>query len=248
MIYLPCVYYPIQDDDRATGFLLPTYGTSTLRGQAISNAFFWAIGRSQDATFFHDWFTRAGQGAGAEYRYVAAAQSSGNLRVYRLDQNEHEYTDNGQTTTLPATKSFELTGNMNHAISRNVRARARLDYFSDVTTQQLYYQDVYQATRNSRVIEGGLTGGVRSDVHEPSLPAERVSRATPTAPRSTAARRACSTTVAPQRLFGSPIYASMNTEYAYLPSRSITNGVVDRRRQPRPLRRWRRRCGCRSRG
>ena len=77
VIYLPWVYYPIQDDERATGFLLPTYGTSTLRGQAISNAFFWAIGRSQDATFFHDWFTRAGQGAGAEYRYVAAAQSFG---------------------------------------------------------------------------------------------------------------------------------------------------------------------------
>ena len=25
-MYLPVIYYPIQDDDRATGFLLPTYG------------------------------------------------------------------------------------------------------------------------------------------------------------------------------------------------------------------------------
>ena len=57
LMYLPIIYYPIKDEDRATGFLLPTYGSSTLRGQAISNAFFWAIGRSQDATFFHDWFT-----------------------------------------------------------------------------------------------------------------------------------------------------------------------------------------------
>ena len=37
---------PDPEDQRATGFLLPTYGTSTLRGQAISNAFFWAISRS----------------------------------------------------------------------------------------------------------------------------------------------------------------------------------------------------------
>ena len=79
------------------------------------------------------------------------------MRFYRIDQNEHEYTDNGQTSTLPATKSFEISGNMNHTISRNMRARARLEYFSDVTTQQLYYQDVYKATRNNRVIEGGLT-------------------------------------------------------------------------------------------
>jgi LPS-assembly protein len=157
VIYLPWVYYPIQDDDRATGFLLPTYGTSSLRGQAISNAFFWALGRSHDATFFHDWFTSAGQGAGVEYRYAAAAQSAGNFRFYRIDQNEHEYTDNGQTSTLPATKSYEISGNLNHTISRAVRARARLEYFSDVVTQQLYFQDVYKATRNNRVIEGGLT-------------------------------------------------------------------------------------------
>ena len=43
VFYLPAIYYPIQDDNRATGFLLPSYGTSTLRGQAITNGFFWAI-------------------------------------------------------------------------------------------------------------------------------------------------------------------------------------------------------------
>ena len=46
VLYLPMIYYPIREDERATGFLLPTYGTSTVRGQAISNAFFWAINRS----------------------------------------------------------------------------------------------------------------------------------------------------------------------------------------------------------
>ena len=62
VLYLPAIYYPIQDDDRATGFLLPTYGTSTLRGQAVTNGFFWAINRSQDATLVHDWYTQVGPG------------------------------------------------------------------------------------------------------------------------------------------------------------------------------------------
>jgi LPS-assembly protein len=225
VVYMPWVYYPIQDDDRATGFLLPTYGTSTLRGQAISNAFFWAIGRSQDATFFHDWFTRAGQGFGGEYRYVAAAQSAGNIRLYRIDQNEHQYTDNGQTSTLPATQSFEVSGTMNHILSRNVRARARLEYFSDIVTQQLYYQDVYKATRNNRLIEGGLTAGFgptsTSLLYSRS---EYLSDANNSTVYGSTPR--VSTNVAPQRLFGSSVYASMNTEYAYLPSRSISNGVV----------------------
>src|SRR5262245_64733632 len=88
ILYLPLLYYPIKSDDRATGFLLPTYGTSTLRGQSLSNGFFWALGQSQDVTFVHDWFTRIGQGAGAEYRYVASQNSYGNVRVYRLDQHQ----------------------------------------------------------------------------------------------------------------------------------------------------------------
>ena len=50
LFYLPVLYYPTKKEDRATGFLLPTYGTSTLRGQQLHNAFFWAINRSQDAT------------------------------------------------------------------------------------------------------------------------------------------------------------------------------------------------------
>jgi LPS-assembly protein len=227
VFYMPWVYYPIQEDDRATGFLLPTYGTSSLRGQAISNAFFWAIGRSHDATFFHDWFTNTGQGAGAEYRYVAAAQSAGNVRFYRIDQNENEYTDNGQTSVLPATKSFEITGNMNHSISRNVRARARLEYFSNVTTQQLYYQDVYKATRNNRLIEGGLSAifGPTSTNLLYSRNEYLVDQENSTVYGSTPR---VSTSVAPQRLFGSPIYASMNSEYAFLPNRTITDGVVTR--------------------
>src|SRR4029079_4800993 len=40
MFYLPVLYYPTKEDGRATGFLLPTYGVSTLRGQTIHNAFF----------------------------------------------------------------------------------------------------------------------------------------------------------------------------------------------------------------
>ena len=32
LLYLPILYYPTKEDDRATGFLLPTYGATTLRG------------------------------------------------------------------------------------------------------------------------------------------------------------------------------------------------------------------------
>ncbi len=227
VLYLPLIYYPIREQQRSTGFLLPTYGTSTVRGQAISNAFFWAINRSTDATFFHDWFTKAGQGAGAEYRYVAAAQSMGDVRFYRFDQNQTTFVDDdtGQTQTLDATKSYEVTGNLNHALSRNVRARARLDYFTDLVTQQLYNQSLYAATRNRRLIEAGLTAGFGPLMtsmlyqHSELLTSEDSSQVYGSTPRVTA-------NLAPQRLFNAPVYASANAEYAVLPNRQISEGVV----------------------
>src|SRR5437879_8508420 len=92
MFYLPVLYYPTKKEDRATGILLPTYGASSLRGQSIHNAFFWAIDRSQDATIFHDWFSKTGQGVGSEYRYNFGPQADGNIRAYLLDQHDATYT------------------------------------------------------------------------------------------------------------------------------------------------------------
>ena len=225
VLYLPMIYYPIREDQRSTGFLLPTYGTSTVRGQVVSNAFFWAINRSSDATFFHDWYTRAGQGAGTEYRYVAAAQSTGDIKFYRFDQKPATFTDGTQTQTLEASQSYEITGNMNHALTQRIRARARLDYFTNLVTQQLYHQNLYQQSRNRRLIEGGLTAGfgplMTSLLYQRSeiFSSETSSQVYGSEPRVTA-------NLAPQRLLNAPIYASANAEFAVLPNKSITNGVV----------------------
>src|SRR5262245_55111616 len=225
LLYLPMIYYPIQDSQRSTGFLLPTYGQSTVRGQGISNAFFWAINRSQDATFFHDWFTRAGQGEGAEYRYIASPRSNGDLRLYRFDQSEATYASGSQTTTIPAGVSYEVNGTVNQTITRGFRAQGHVEYFTDLTNQQLYHQNIYQVSRNRRIVEAGLTGNVgpvstsamyqRSEIFSDA----NHSSVYGSTPRVTAS-------LAPQKLFNAPIYASVNSEYAYLPSQTLANGVV----------------------
>jgi LPS-assembly protein len=225
LFYVPWIYYPLDSDDRSTGFLMPTYGTSTFRGQAVSNAFFWAIGRSHDATFFHDLFTRAGQGAGAEYRYVTGPQSSGTLRVYRFGRNRTESIDEGTTTVLPSSTGYEVSGTAVHALGRGFVARARVDYFSDVINQQVLHQDVFAATRRNRLVEGGLTGSFgpvsTTTVYERNEVINGVSDTLVYGgtPRVTA-------TLAPRRLFGSPVYATVNAEYAYLPYRRLVEDVT----------------------
>jgi LPS-assembly protein len=222
VLYLPFVYYPIAEDQRVTGFLLPTYGTSRIRGQALSNAFFWAMGRSHDATFVHDWFTRTGQGMGTEYRYIAGPQSSGNVRFYRFSQRNAQFS-NGRE--LQAGTSYQVTGTALHALTPTLRLRARLDYASDIISQQLYQQNVYRSTNPMRAVEGGLSGawgGVTANAFYQRTEVfsnETESTLYGSTPRLSAA-------MSSQRLFGLPIYGSLNSEYAYLPYERRRDGAV----------------------
>ena len=154
VFYLPALYYPIQEDGRATGFLMPTYGASTYRGTSLSNAFFWAMGRSHDATFFHDWYTQTGQGQGAEYRYERGQGSQGNLRTYFLNEQETEL----EGSTLPARRSTEVRGDARHQITQNITARGNVNFFSDVTVQQTYHANVFEATNRQRTMSGNVSG------------------------------------------------------------------------------------------
>jgi LPS-assembly protein len=162
LMYLPIFYYPIEEDDRSTGFLIPTYGTSTLRGQSLTNAFFWAINRSQDATFSHDWFAKAGQQFGGEYRYVLAPGSSGNLRTSMLNQKATAPANGG--TATEAGRSYRIDGGMTQNLGGGLRARANANYFSNGATERLYQQDVNRATQSTRSFGGNISGAWREYV------------------------------------------------------------------------------------
>jgi lipopolysaccharide assembly outer membrane protein LptD (OstA) len=158
VFYLPVMYYPIQSDDRATGFLLPTYGSSSVRGSSLSNAFFWAINRSQDLTLMHDWYTSTGQGYGGEYRYMLAPGAEGYFRAYRLDQNASTVESGGSVSTLPEETSYEARGALSQTLPGGFRALANVDYFTSLASQQLYNTDIYYSSRSQRTISGSVSG------------------------------------------------------------------------------------------
>ncbi len=159
LFYMPIFYYPIQEDDRATGFLLPIYGTSTLRGQSFSFPFFWAISRSQDATVTLDWFSKAGQQIGGEYRYIIGPGSTGTVETSMF--NQKEYIPEGSTEPVNPGREYRIVGGMTHNIGKGLRARANANYFSSAQTEQLYQQDVFRATQSTRSFGGNITGNWR---------------------------------------------------------------------------------------
>jgi LPS-assembly protein len=159
LFYLPVMYYPINKEDRATGFLIPTYGASTIRGQTLSNAFFWAINRSQDATFYHDLYSKTGQGFGSEYRYIEGPGAAGNVHFQVIDEHDAVYQQaDGSESLHPASSSYSFGGNMAQPLPGHMRFTANTDYFSSVSAQQRYEQGLYQLTSSTRRYNANLTG------------------------------------------------------------------------------------------
>jgi LPS-assembly protein len=159
LFYLPVLYYPIEEDDRSTGFLLPTYGASTYRGQTLRNAFFWAINRSQDATVFWDWYSKTGNAYGAEYRYVAAPGSEGTALLNVLRENETVVSQSGGTTTiLPARRSYQVRVGAAQVLGGGLRAQGNVDYFSTLTVLPAYHANIYDASQSTRTY-GGIVSG-----------------------------------------------------------------------------------------
>lgn len=158
VFYLPVMYYPIQEDDRATGILLPMYGSSLATGSTISNAFFWAINRSHDATIFHDWMFSRGNGVGAEYRYLIGPQAQGDFKYYWLD--EKAAIVNGGSR--PARTSKTMRGNLSQNLPFGLSARGRVDYVTDVSVRQAYDHNFYNASNSTRSYNGGISGSWRN--------------------------------------------------------------------------------------
>jgi lipopolysaccharide assembly outer membrane protein LptD (OstA) len=217
LFYLPILYYPVKTkaEDRSTGFLMPTYGTSTLRGFSLSNAFFWAIGRSEDLTVMHDWYSKTGQGVGTEYRYVRGPGSSGNLSAYML--NEHAVSDGSAVT--PGKRSYELRGNATENLGHGWRAAGRISYFTDVVTQQTYNTNIYDASRSQRTMSGNLTGSLLG--YRVTASVDRNEYFTGTTDSTLAASAPRLTISRGERPIGRlPVYVSLGGEYVTLQRRS----------------------------
>jgi|RhiMetdeSRZDD1v2_1073273.scaffolds.fasta_scaffold15611_3 LPS-assembly protein len=218
MLYTPFLYYPTKRDDRATGFLIPTYGQTTIRGHQIHDAFFWAIDRSQDATFFHDWYSKTGQGVGSEYRYNMGIGSDGNIRTYLLNQHATTYAQaDGSVNPVPAERSYEIRGGANQVLPGNLRLRARADYFSSIQSMQTLNTNIYDLSRNQRTFGGNLIGawgtytlnGTFDHTEYFSPYAKGTSVVSGTWPRITFTRNE-------RPLLGSPLYFSVGTDVAHV--------------------------------
>jgi hypothetical protein len=145
-----------------------------------------------------------------------------------LNEKETTFVDSsGQEQFTPANRNYKLTGGLTQNLGGGLRARANLDYFTDLGVQQRYYQNIYDSSQRSRRFGGNLTGNWREYVLSATLDRNDIffTGANSTSivtngnlPRVTFARG--------ERPIGrSKVYFGANTEYVTLLRSSEVNDV-----------------------
>jgi LPS-assembly protein len=143
---LPIIVYPIQEDQRSSGFLFPHFGTSQVRGFTLGTGFFWAMGRSYDQTFYYDYYAKTGFGLGHEFRYALKSPSRGGFKSYVFRDKETGW-------------EYDLHWNALQMLPGRVRAAVQADLTSDRVFQQDFNDRLDLATNRQQYATANLQRG-----------------------------------------------------------------------------------------
>jgi LPS-assembly protein len=69
IFYMPYFTYPV-DNKRHSGFLFPTYGTTSFSGNEITIPYYWNIAPNYDLTFIPGWLSERGSEFRTQFRYL----------------------------------------------------------------------------------------------------------------------------------------------------------------------------------
>jgi LPS-assembly protein len=137
VFFFPFATHPLEKLPRQSGFLIPSYGHSTIKGYVFGDSFYWAINRSMDATIGAQLFTLRGWAQHAEFR--ARPNDHSNLyltyfgvmdrgtKVGHVDQG-------GENVRLQAESRFQ-----------GFRAVANIDYLTSYIFRLVFYEVFTQA-------------------------------------------------------------------------------------------------------
>ncbi len=129
--YFPIVGLPI-NKDRASGFLRPIMGHSSLNGYMYEQPFFWAFRRDMDLTIYPNYMTERGLMNTFEYRIADNTWGDGIwMFSYLRDQGDPEsLADDGY---LKYDDRYWFRGRHNFELPYGIEGWFNVDYVSDLT-------------------------------------------------------------------------------------------------------------------
>jgi len=148
IFYFPYATHPVAREARHSGFLIPTAGRSSTKGNIVGDSAYWVINRSLDATIGGEYFSKRGWSQRGEFRARPSDSSYVDLNYFGVvDRGIEVGTEKGQQVLREGGQEVRLTGVGNFY---GFRAVSNVDYLSSFLFR-LAFNDVFTQAINSEV-------------------------------------------------------------------------------------------------
>ncbi len=145
VFYFPFATHPVQREARQSGFLMPSVGRSSIKGNIVGESFYWDINRSMDATIGGEYFSLRGWSQRGEFRARPNDHSFVDLNYFGvIDRGLNGVKEGGENARLNAQGTFH-----------GFRTVANIDYLSSFLFR-LAFNEVFSQAVNSEVKSQGF--------------------------------------------------------------------------------------------
>jgi LPS-assembly protein len=148
ILFFPYATHPVQRQPRQSGFLMPIFGTSNVKGTILGDSFYWAINRSMDATVGAQIFTQRGWAQRAEFRTAPTRSSYAYAAYFGVE-------DRGDPKTKKDYSGEEVRAG-GAAQFNGFRAVGNIDYLSSFAFRIVWAQ-IFTAVYSEVVSQGFLS-------------------------------------------------------------------------------------------
>ncbi|PYX98068.1 MAG: hypothetical protein DMG63_12880 [Acidobacteria bacterium] len=143
VLYLPFAEHPVEQLGRQSGFLIPSFGQSSVKGTIFGDSYFWAINRSMDATLGLEYFSKRGFAQHANFRALTSDNSHITATYFGV-------IDRGLGPTHIDQGGEDVKIQAEQYFPQNVRAVANVEYLSSYLFRVAFAEN-FQTAVNSEV-------------------------------------------------------------------------------------------------
>ncbi len=154
ILYFPFATHPVEKESRQSGFLMPSVGRSSTKGNILGEAYYWAMNRMMDATVGAEYFSLRGWSQRGEFRARPSDTSY-------VDLNYFGVIDRGIGT--PPVKQGGENARLNAVGNLDgFRGVANIDYLSSflfrLAFNEVFSQAVYSEVKSQAYLSKSTNG------------------------------------------------------------------------------------------
>jgi LPS-assembly protein len=175
VFYLPYVAHNLGDTGRESGFLLPVFANSGVKGLVLGEQVYWVINRSMDLTVGAEYWSKRGFAPNGDFRYKGRGPYGLDGLTVRwnalLDRGVEETLEGATTPTRVDQGGADIVAFERKDFTENTHVAGNVEYLSSYIYRLAFDENLAQATSSEVQSDLALTHNRRGFV--PSLSLDR---------------------------------------------------------------------------